>query len=193
MPCDENLTFQFINKQEEHQAVVTELASIHWQPLVTQGSFMLSYVAIQSLNFQFSLLFIFCSGLGERRSHLASCANPQRNDKLPLVKGPKVPPRLLTQRFGYLPDKELSICHESNTILLRNPHPLELTCLFLGILLPFIETTHHHPPNLGKHGYSFLVFLKTFWHVIMLMKLLMTGPDVWGLWIVHLLANVIKG
>lgn len=80
-------------------------------------------------------------------SYLASCANPQRNYKLPLVKGPKVSPRLHTQRCGYLPDEELSLCHESNIIPHRNPHPLikQVMCLFLGILLPFMKTTAHPP------------------------------------------------
>lgn len=41
--------------------------------------------------------------------------------------------------------------------------------------------------------YSFLVFLETLGHVIMLMKLLMTVQDVWGLQVVHLLANSVRG
>jgi len=53
--------------------------------------------------------------------------------------------------------------------------------------------TPHHPPNMGEHECYFPVFLKTFWHMIMLMKLLMTAPDVWGLWVVHLLATIVRG
>lgn len=40
---------------------------------------------------------------------------------------------------------------------------------------------------------SFLGLLETWQHVIMLMKLIMTAQDIWGLQIAHLLANIVRG
>lgn len=67
-------------------------------------------------------------------------------------------------------------------------------CLFLGNFLSLRKTVLSSPQVwVSVAYYSFLVFLETLGHVIMLMKLLMTVQDVWGLQVVHLLANSVRG
>lgn len=66
-------------------------------------------------------------------------------------------------------------------------------CLFLGIFLSLRKMLSSPQVWVSMAYYSFSVFLETLWRVIMLMKLLMTVQDVWGLQVVHLLANIGRG
>lgn len=120
------------------------------------------------------------------------CPSPQKGQG----KGPKVSPPVTYTKVWLSPRWGAILFHDTNTIPCGNLHPRikELMCLFLGIFLSLRKTMLSSPQVwVSMAYYSFLVFLETLWHVIMLMKLIMTVQDVWGLQVVHLLANIVRG